>query len=109
MRPAFVLFGPAHQMVLALAVAVPIFLALAARRQPRLDRPVRLMLALLLGGGWIAWYVLSAQRGWISLGTSLPLNLCDWAALALTVAWSGRASSPMSWVISGAWAAPFRA
>jgi hypothetical integral membrane protein (TIGR02206 family) len=86
MRPAFVLFGPAHLIVLALAVAVPVFLALAARRQPRLDRAVRLTLALLLGGGWIAWYALSAQCGWISLGTSLPLNVCDWAALALIVA-----------------------
>ena len=80
------LFGPAHLIVLALSAAAPIFLALAARRNPRLDRPFRLALAALLAGGWLCWCALSAARGWITLGTGLPLNLCDWAALALIIA-----------------------
>lgn len=86
MRPPFVLFGPAHLIVLALSAAAPIFLALAARRNPHLDRPFRLGLAALLAGGWLCWCALAAARGWISLGTGLPLNLCDWAALALIIA-----------------------
>jgi hypothetical integral membrane protein (TIGR02206 family) len=86
MRPPFTLFGPAHLAVLALSAAAPIILALAARRNPRLDRPFRFALAALLAGGWLCWCALSTARGWITLGTGLPLNLCDWAALALIIA-----------------------
>ena len=66
--------------------AAPILLALAARRNPQLDRPFRLGLAALLAGGWLCWYALFAARGWLTLGNGLPLNLCDWAALALIIA-----------------------
>ena len=86
MRPNFILFGPAHLSVIALAVLVPPVLWLCARARPGLDRPFRLSLAALLAGGWIGWYALSFVRGWISLQTGLPLNLCDWAAAALVVA-----------------------
>jgi hypothetical integral membrane protein (TIGR02206 family) len=44
------------------------------------------LLAALLGGGWLCWYALFAARGWLSLSNALPLNLCDWAALALILA-----------------------
>ena len=64
----------------------PLLLALAARRRPSLDRPIRFGLAALLLGGWLAWYLLFAARGWLTLGNGLPLNLCDWAAVALIVA-----------------------
>jgi hypothetical integral membrane protein (TIGR02206 family) len=86
MRPAFVLFGTAHLVPLALAFAAPIFLALAARRNPRLDRPIRIFLAALLAGAWLCWYGLFAARGWLTWSNALPLNLCDWAALALILA-----------------------
>jgi hypothetical integral membrane protein (TIGR02206 family) len=85
-RPAFILFGPAHLTALALAVVVPLLLAAVVRRAPRLDGAIRFGLALLLGGGWLAWYALFAARGWLTLGNALPLNLCDWAAAALIVA-----------------------
>jgi hypothetical integral membrane protein (TIGR02206 family) len=85
-RPPFVLFGPAHLAMLALAVLLPMALALAARRRPRADPVLRSCLALLLAGGWIGWLVLFALRGWLTLGNALPLNLCDWAAAALVVA-----------------------
>ena len=86
MRPNFVLFGPAHLTVIALALTVPLLLWLLARARPALDRPFRLSLAALLLGGWIGWYALSFARGWITLQTGLPLNLCDWAAAALIFA-----------------------
>lgn len=82
-RPIFVLFGHAHLAVLGLAFLVPVALALAARQVPRLDRPIRFALAALLAGGWLCWYALFAARGWLTLGNALPLNLCDWAAVAL--------------------------
>jgi hypothetical integral membrane protein (TIGR02206 family) len=82
----FVMFGPAHQAMLALAVLAPLLLAFAARRWPALDRPVRFILAALLFGGWICWYLLFWRRGWLTLANGLPLNLCDWAAVALIVA-----------------------
>jgi hypothetical integral membrane protein (TIGR02206 family) len=86
MRPAFVMFGPAHQAMLALAVLAPLLLAFAARRVPSVDRPIRFGLAALLLGGWIAWYLLFWSRGWLNLNNGLPLNLCDWAAVTLVFA-----------------------
>lgn len=85
-RPLFVLFGPAHLSVLALALAAPLLFWMAARRNPAFDRPIRLFLAALLAGGWLCWYALFAARGWLTWGNALPLNLCDWAALALIAA-----------------------
>ena len=86
MSSGFVLFGPAHLAALALAVIVPVVLATLVRQRPVLDMPIRRALALLLAGGWLGWYALFAARGWLTLGNGLPLNLCDWAAVALIVA-----------------------
>src|SRR5580698_3596391 len=83
MRPAFVMFGPAHLAMLAIAALAPLLLASAARLRPSLDRPIRLGLAALLLGGWIAWYLLFWSRGWLTLNNGLPLNLWDWAAVIL--------------------------
>lgn len=86
MYPAFVLFGPSHLVLIALAVLAPMALGVLARRKRALDRPIRFALAALLAGGWLGWYALSQARGWLTLGNALPLNLCDWAALALIIA-----------------------
>jgi hypothetical integral membrane protein (TIGR02206 family) len=85
-RPVFVLFGTAHLVALAQAVAIPILLGLLARKARWLDRPIRLILAAVLAGGWLCWYALFAARGWLTLSNGLPLNLCDWAAAALIAA-----------------------
>jgi hypothetical integral membrane protein (TIGR02206 family) len=90
MRPAFVLFGPAHLSMMALAFLTPILLALAARKNPLLDRPVRLALAGFMAGGWLLWYLVFWTRGWLTLEIALPLNLCDWAAAALILALAGK-------------------
>jgi hypothetical integral membrane protein (TIGR02206 family) len=76
-----------HLAALTLSVAVPLLLA-ALMRLARLpfDRLVRWALAAFLAIGWISWLVLFAHRGWLTMGNALPLNLCDWASLALIVA-----------------------
>lgn len=86
MPPPFVLFGTAHLAALALCLVVPLLLAAWARGKGPRDRAVRLFLAALLIAGWGGWYVMLAARGWLNLGSALPLNLCDWAQGALILA-----------------------
>ncbi|MEI9888676.1 MAG: TIGR02206 family membrane protein [Rhizomicrobium sp.] len=84
MPEPFVLFGPQHLIVIALTFAVPGVLAPAARlAKAPLDAAIRFAFAGLLIGTWIAWYVLFAQRGWLGPGNEFPMNLCDWATVAL--------------------------
>jgi hypothetical integral membrane protein (TIGR02206 family) len=84
----FVLFGHQHIVVMALTFALPLLLAFLARnlRRPGFDRGVRISFAALLTGVWIGWYVLFIARGWLSLGNALPMNLCDWATIAVLAA-----------------------
>jgi hypothetical integral membrane protein (TIGR02206 family) len=86
-RPPFVLFGVPHLAALAVSVATPLLLAMLVRlcRLP-LDRLARFSLAGFLALGWICWYFLFAERGWLSVANGLPLNLCDWACIALIAA-----------------------
>ncbi|MES2255130.1 MAG: TIGR02206 family membrane protein [Pseudomonadota bacterium] len=86
MAPPFVLFGPAHLAALVLSVAAPVLLALWTHRSPARDRNVRVLLAMLLIGGWLGWYAMLWARGWLAPGNALPLNLCDWAQGALIIA-----------------------
>jgi hypothetical integral membrane protein (TIGR02206 family) len=86
-RPPFVPFGVAHLAALAVTVAAPLLLAALVRLyRLRLDRVARLFFAVLLAAGWIWWLILFAQRGLLSIGNALPLNLCDWALAALIAA-----------------------
>ena len=86
MRPPFVLFGVPHVTALALTLAAPLLLAVPSRGRLPLDRIARVCLAVFLVVGWISWLVLFAQRGWLTIGNGLPLNLCDWACAALVIA-----------------------
>lgn len=70
---------------MALTIVVPLSLVALARRRPVLDGPIRYGFAFLLLGGYVCWYVMFAARGWLSLSNALPLNLCDWAAMALII------------------------
>ena len=84
MHEPFILFGTQHLVVMALTLAVPAVLAAMARAQgPRADRIIRWGWAVALIGTWIAWYVLFVARGWLGPGNELPMNLCDWASIAL--------------------------
>ncbi len=86
MQEKFVLFGHDHVVALVLTAAVPAALAFAARCRPDLDATFRRLFAGLLIATWIAWYALFIARGWLGLGNALPMNLCDWATIALIVA-----------------------
>jgi hypothetical integral membrane protein (TIGR02206 family) len=82
----FVLFGPSHLAVIALAIAVPLLLSVPARRSESFARAMRWAFAALIVGAWIAWYWLFASRGWLGAGNEWPMNLCDWAAIATIIA-----------------------
>jgi hypothetical integral membrane protein (TIGR02206 family) len=82
----FVLFGPAHLAVLALAVLFPLVASAVTRGHPAGDRAVRWFLAALLLSEWLAFYLVFRTRGWLDLNNGLPLSLCDWAQAALVIA-----------------------
>jgi hypothetical integral membrane protein (TIGR02206 family) len=89
MSPLFVLFGPSHQAAIALTLAVPLVLALAARHEHlgrHADRMTRIALALLLIAGWVGFLLVNGARGELALDRSLPMHLCDWAQVALIIA-----------------------
>ena len=89
MSPRFVLFGPPHLTAIALTLTVPLALALLARHEhlgQHADRLARMGLAGLLVAGWLCWYSLAAWRHELRLDYGLPMNLCDWAEIALVVA-----------------------
>src|SRR5262249_19156105 len=74
-----------HVVALVLTVLIPAVLAVIVRRRPELDRAFRWFFAAVLIATWIAWYALFIARGWLGLGNALPMNLCDWATIALLV------------------------
>jgi hypothetical integral membrane protein (TIGR02206 family) len=87
--PLFVLFGPPHLTALALTLTVPLALALLARHEHLgrpADRLARIGLAGFLVVGWICWLGLTAWRHDLRLDNGLPMNLCDWAEIALIAA-----------------------
>lgn len=89
MSHPFIPFGPSHLTAIALALLVPLALALLARHEHlgrHADRIARVALAALLALGWALWYGLSLSRGELHLDNGLPMNLCDWAEIALVVA-----------------------
>lgn len=89
MSPRFVLFGVPHLTAIALTLTVPLALALLARHEHlgrRADRLARIGLTGFLAVGWIGWYGLTVWRHELHLGNGLPMNLCDWAEIALIVA-----------------------
>ena len=86
MHDKFVPFGRDHLVVIALTFIVPALLSFVVRRmRPQADRAFRYFFAAVLIGTWVAWYVLFIARHWLALGNALPLNLCDWATIALIV------------------------
>lgn len=81
-------FGPSHivAMVLCFAVAAALVLASRMARSARFDAVLRWTLALLLLADWAAYLAMFYRHGWLVIGNVLPLNLCDWATIALVAA-----------------------
>jgi hypothetical integral membrane protein (TIGR02206 family) len=82
----FVLFGPSHIAAMLLTVAVAVALIALVRLWAEARDTIRWALAALLTGVWAWWYVLAWHRGWLTIGDSLPMNLCDWATVATIIA-----------------------
>jgi hypothetical integral membrane protein (TIGR02206 family) len=85
----FVPFGPSHLTAIAVALLLPLALALLARHEHLgrgADRVTRILLAAFLAVGWLSWLALGLARGTLGLDNGLPMNLCDWAELILIVA-----------------------
>jgi len=85
----FIPFGPSHLTAIACTLLVPLALSLLARHERlgrRTDRVARAALAAFLLLGWLGWWGLSAARGTLGIDNGLPMNLCDWAEIALLVA-----------------------
>ncbi len=94
MSPLFTPFGRPHLTAIMLALTLPLGLALLARHEHlgrHADRLARMGLAGFLVLGWICWYGLALWRHELGPDNGLPLNLCDWAEMALIVALLTRA------------------
>ncbi len=80
-------FSASHigAMVLMLAASAALILATRAAGSPRLDKALRYTLAGLLAADWAAYMLMFYFNGWLALGNTLPLNLCDWATIAVGV------------------------
>jgi len=80
-------FGPSHviAMVTMFAAAAALIAIARAANNPRLDRILRWTLAGLLMADWAAYLVMFYLNGWMTIGNILPLNLCDWATIAVVV------------------------
>jgi hypothetical integral membrane protein (TIGR02206 family) len=80
-------FGPSHWSAMAVMFAVAAGLIAASRaiNRPLFDKGLRWTLAFLLLADWAAYLVMFYANGWLALGNVLPLNLCDWATIAVVV------------------------
>jgi hypothetical integral membrane protein (TIGR02206 family) len=72
-------------MGLMLGVAVALIAASRATNHPLFDKVLRSTLAFFLLADWVAYLVMFYLNGWLTLGNILPLNLCDWATIAVVV------------------------
>lgn len=41
---------------------------------------------MLIALNWLGWMTLIYVKGWLNIGNEIPLNLCDWATVAVFVA-----------------------
>ncbi len=78
-------FGPSHigAVVLMFASALALIAASRAAARPAFDRWLRWTLAFFLLADWAAYLLIFYLKGWLALGNVLPLNLCDWATIAV--------------------------
>ena len=85
---AFRPFGPAHLIVIFLTIALPFVLAACVRKSklPTAQRLVGRLLAIALAVNYLGYAIYQ----WVTVGLTwqkaLPLQLCDWAMVAIMVA-----------------------
>ncbi len=87
-RPAFEPFGPAHLVVIALTIIIPVAFAAVMRRfQARtLDRVFCVAIAALLITNYIGYVISGWRHGALRWEQMLPFQLCDWTMFAVIAA-----------------------
>ncbi len=78
-------FSPSHWLAMALMFAVAAALVAITRTKPAADKALRYGLAFFLLADWVVYLGFFYVKGWITIGNILPLNLCDWATIAVAV------------------------
>ena len=80
-------FGVSHLSARALMLAASVALIATSRAAggPRFDKALRWTLAFFLVADWALYLAMFDVKGWLALGNVLPLNLCDWATIAVVV------------------------
>lgn len=101
MLKPFVFMGTSHVTAIALTLAVPLALASIdrTRKSVRLQDSIRFGLAAIIVVNWLGWMTLLWAKGWLNIGNEIPLNLCDWATVAVFVAlvWPGQKSFELAY------------
>ena len=103
---AITLFGPSHLAVLGVIAGTAAALVVWGRlgsEQTRRNIAIGLVAALVLNKVAVYWTIFSIERqGWQD---SLPMHMCDWAAVAAIVAllWRGQVAYQMAyfWGLAG--------
>ena len=87
MSVPFTPYGPAHLGVFALTLAVPFGAAALTRGSGRewVATSFRASFAAFIIAAWVFRLGLLMHRNWLSLVNILPMNLCDWATIAVLV------------------------
>ena len=85
-RP-FVPFEASHLGALGVTFAMAFALTAIVRTwdDPRLVAAIRWVLATILLGSWALWFALLYDKGWLSAATILPMHLCNWATVVVTI------------------------
>lgn len=80
-------FGLSHwtAMALMLAISAALVAITRAANNPKIDKALRYGLAFFLLVDWVVYLGFFYVKGWMTLGNTLPLNLCDWATIAVGV------------------------
>ena len=72
-------------MAIMLAVSAALVAITRAANNPKIDAVLRYGLAFFLLADWVVYLGFFYVKGWITIGNILPLNLCDWATIAVAV------------------------
>src|SRR5437660_779923 len=81
-------FGPAHLIVIAFTIVVPLAFAAIVRRTKSavIDRVFSIAVALLLIVNYIGYIFYRYQQSELEWQQMLPMQLCDWTMIIVTVA-----------------------
>jgi hypothetical integral membrane protein (TIGR02206 family) len=87
MATSFELFGPSHLGVIALTFLTPLVLSAIARlcESAVTTRVVGWLFVALLLGDKIVGFILLRRNGELTIETTVPMHLCDWAAIMAVI------------------------